>query len=411
MRESGDCHFRQYLASLGSNPRITSLFDQKFGEGEGTRGRETWRNDSMPGLPLARGESQHRAGSSHFEPSNWVPLLRSITPRTRFIPLPQSFLDYLLSDGVFAYDNASTSLYTIDENNVVHDSAAGNEEDVWEENSVNRDDVFERHREVTDSIEAVISELDGAVSPKIGLRCPVDATWISFSGDTKCETVQEVLTLIKSSDRVAAYVKERVGVIERSGDRGDGQISLGLRQWADMNPSMEFRCFVKNQRVIAVSQRDVTACFEFLLTQKDNIVEKITGRFEDRIRDRLGLETFVMDVYIDRRERVWVIDLGAWGEPTASLLYSWDELDRIAIELSEGDQEEDFEAPDAGIFNSFDGSAWFRCVASDSGIRPRRAMYHGLPLDLQGAAGGAAVAEAAKRLEVATREDEDNDVR
>ena len=36
-----------------------------------------------------------------------------------------------------------------------------------------------------------------------------------------------------------------------------------------------------------------------------------------------------MDVYIDKKDRVWVIDVNPYGEPTCPLLFEWPEIDSL----------------------------------------------------------------------------------
>ncbi len=33
-----------------------------------------------------------------------------------------------------------------------------------------------------------------------------------------------------------------------------------------------------------------------------------------------------MDVYVDKKERIWIIDVNCFGLPSSSLLFEWDEL-------------------------------------------------------------------------------------
>lgn len=50
---------------------------------------------------------------------------------------------------------------------------------------------------------------------------------------------------------------------------------LVLKRWHNLNRGMEFRCFVKNHSLIAISQRDPTAYFEFLPELVDPIKETL----------------------------------------------------------------------------------------------------------------------------------------
>ena len=45
---------------------------------------------------------------------------------------------------------------------------------------------------------------------------------------------------------------------------------------------MEFRCFVKNDDVIAVSQRDVTQCYPFLKEERQDILSDATAEWGDK---------------------------------------------------------------------------------------------------------------------------------
>jgi hypothetical protein len=38
----------------------------------------------------------------------------------------------------------------------------------------------------------------------------------------------------------------------------------------------------------------------------------------------------VVDVYIDKKDRVWIIDVNPFGEPTCPLLFEWEELQQLS---------------------------------------------------------------------------------
>ena len=39
------------------------------------------------------------------------------------------------------------------------------------------------------------------------------------------------------------------------------------------------------------------------------------------------LSNYVFDVYIDRKDRVWLLDFNVWGARTDPLLFAWSDLD------------------------------------------------------------------------------------
>lgn len=57
-----------------------------------------------------------------------------------------------------------------------------------------------------------------------------------------------------------------------------------MRKWYDLQPSMEFRCFVKNQEIIGITQRDVNY-YPFLKGTRQDIEQSIYQFFEDVVRD------------------------------------------------------------------------------------------------------------------------------
>lgn len=62
------------------------------------------------------------------------------------------------------------------------------------------------------------------------------------------------------------------------------QYNLVLRKWYDLQPSMEFRCFVKNQEIVGISQRDLNY-YPFLKDIRQDVEQTIFEFFEDTIRD------------------------------------------------------------------------------------------------------------------------------
>lgn len=312
----------------------------------------------MPGA-LAQPELQAPERQSFiFESSSWVPRFRSLTPRTRFVSLPPDFLTSVLTGAVYTP--------------VEPTSGSAQTEIEWSDGSV---DVVPAASEgsgdsygVEAAIESFITELGGAVCPKFGATCPVDATWANFHRSTKCTSADDVLTLLKSSERVMS------GVVA-----GQGTM-LALRKWADLDDRMEFRCFVRDDMVVGVAQRTAESSVEYTDEDMDTIVGRISSWFEVRVSDRFdGPDRYVMDVYIDRSSRVWILDFAAWGEDTDALLFEWEELDHAPWMESQN-------------------RAQFRCAYRHAAIRPSPRMYDGLPLELREPNSIASLAEAAQTL-------------
>lgn len=314
----------------------------------------------MPGA-LAQPEAEEPANAPFiFEPSSWVPRFRSVTPRTRFIDLPSDYLASLLTGAVYSGVEQEDGTGTVQT------------EIEWSDGSVDVIPVAAQ-QETSPSgteaaIEGFIAELGGEVCPKFGRTCPTDATWANFHRSTKCTTADDVLTLLKSSERVMSRAEVGHGM------------TLALRKWADLDDRMEFRCFIRDDIVVGVAQRMVESSIEYEDDDMDRIVGQISSWFEVRVADRFdGPRSYVMDVYIDRSERVWIIDFAAWGSGTDALLFEWEELEHAPWMESQN-------------------RAQFRCACRHGAIRPSPRMYDGLPMELRNPEALASLAEAAQRL-------------
>lgn len=77
---------------------------------------------------------------------------------------------------------------------------------------------------------------------------------------------------------------------------------------------------------VAISQRQHTQHFPHLTRDRVVIRSQIIDFFDTVIEDKFPLPNYVFDVYIDKKERVWLLDFNVWGAQTDELLYTWEEL-------------------------------------------------------------------------------------
>lgn len=79
-----------------------------------------------------------------------------------------------------------------------------------------------------------------------------------------------------------------------------------LRKWYDLSPSLEFRCFVKDDNLIgikkirnsssylyvaAISQRDYTVYYEFLKPIQAKLADIIKKFYEDNIKGKFASQS------------------------------------------------------------------------------------------------------------------------
>ena len=132
---------------------------------------------------------------------------------------------------------------------------------------------------------------------------------------------------------------------------------LVLRRWVDISPGSEYRAFVRDGCLVAVSQRDGTNHYAHIAAERRSIVGDISSFFEEFIAAApFSLSDFVMDVVRFGKDRVKLVDLNPFGEGvTDPVLFTWDELSGTVSALS-------------GVE---DGEVQFRFVETDAGIQPR----------------------------------------
>ena len=188
------------------------------------------------------------------------------------------------------------------------------------------------------AIKATIAELGGKVVPKLNWSAPKDATWISATNSMECRTPNDVYLLLKSSDFVTHDLEHWDDDTVEEPSNGDGKFNdkskdveevpyhLVLRKYILLNPSVEFRCFVRRRRLIALCQRDLNH-FDFLFRMEDKLRDTIQAFFDEKLKESFPDESFVFDVYVPPpHDRVWLIDFNPWAQRTDPLLFSWLEL-------------------------------------------------------------------------------------
>ncbi|KAF2660220.1 D123-domain-containing protein [Lophiostoma macrostomum CBS 122681] len=325
---------------------------------------------------------------------NWHPRYRAITPKARLVPLPDEFIEYLRADGIILPPEENDRAEWSDGDSGIF-SGGDNEGD---DNDDDADfDPSTNWRETHEQIEHTIEELGGKVAPKLNWSAPKDATWIAATNSMECRTPNDIYLLLKSSDFVTHDLQHAFDDTEeeQGGDPStiaeNSQIPyhLVLRKWITLNPSVEFRCFVRNRKLIALCQRDLNH-FEFLFKMQDQLRQTIATFFEAKLKDSFPDPNFTFDVYVPPpHDRVWLVDLNPWAPRTDPLLFSWLELLTLTEPENPGADEE-AEEEDDDVETVF--TPEFRLVRRDDpeayGFTTPQYSAHKLPKDVVDASRG-----------------------
>lgn len=252
------------------------------------------------------------------------------------------------ADGIVLPDDPSERRHDLDSDSGIFSASDAEDTPETEEDA----DVSASWPEIHAAVTDTISELGGRVVPKLTWSAPKDATWISATNSMECRTPNDIYLLLKSSDFVTHDLEhafdgcddtdDHESPTKVTDDHDTTRIDhhLVLRKHFQLNPSLEFRCFVRNRKLLAICQRDLNH-FEFLFTLRPRLIERITDLFTTHVQNTFPEDDFVFDVYIPPpHDRVWIIDFNPWDQRTDPLLFSWLEL-LTMDEPEESDHTED----------------------------------------------------------------------
>ncbi|KXS17789.1 D123-domain-containing protein [Gonapodya prolifera JEL478] len=280
---------------------------------------------------------------------SWLPKFSRSTFKTIVIELPDDFVEFLKADGIVLPSPVPRSSQLLEVESDADDDTAVEED---EDEQAARTSPFPSYSAVLQSIREAIDEF-GAVFPKLDWSAPQDAVWIAPSNTLRCTHPDDVVLLIKASDFAThdlhyAYDDCDVASIDQvepaaeqgaeavlESQRGQEAITvtqiaqrhhLVLRKFHPLLPSMEFRCFVHDNHLVGITQRDFTTHYPFLEGMRLSLQEKIKTFWTNTIAGAFDQRNYVFDVYVDKRSRVWLVDFNPFAPSTDALLFTWREI-------------------------------------------------------------------------------------
>uniref|UniRef100_A0A8D3ALC1 Translation initiation factor eIF2 assembly protein n=1 Tax=Scophthalmus maximus TaxID=52904 RepID=A0A8D3ALC1_SCOMX len=299
--------------------------------------------------------------------SVWYPIFKKHTIKSLILPLPQNVIDYLLDDGTLVVSGSDHNTQQTQTNN--------NDSDAEEDIQVS--EVAPEFPEFTSKVLEAINSLGGRIFPKLNWSAPRDANWIALNSSLQCDSLSDIFLLFKSSDFIThdltqplpsfifLFSSQILYTPPHLMDFFTPVIicpQLVLRKWSELIPGGEFRCFVKENKLIAICQRDYTQYYQHVFKQEEQTCQAIQEFFSQHIQYNFLDEDFVFDIYRDSQGRVWLIDLNPFGEVTDSLLFSWEEL-------TSGE-----------VANQQEGPA-FRHTTSEVTVQPSPCLSYRIPRD------------------------------
>ncbi|EGZ07415.1 hypothetical protein PHYSODRAFT_528425 [Phytophthora sojae] len=324
----------------------------------------------------------------------WYPQLKRVSIKGEVVPLPAAFVSLLLSDGVTLPSAPVAS-------GIEDEDGDDDEEDAA---SALTDEQLSIISTVREQVERVLEDFSGKLFPKTNWSAPRDAAWML--GSLKCTSFEDVFLLLQASDFVVHDLTQPyIGCSGEKAESAPSESYLVLKKWCNFLDSMLFRCFVVGHRLVAVSQRNCDEFYEFLPDQQDELCELLYEFYKTNFKKDDGGEfvfpdpNYSFDVYVDKRRRVYLLDINVFGAVTDTLLFSWEEL----LELQKDGLATPQDAEDEGHMIDF------RVVESKKGIRANPLSGYRAPTDLvdhlAGGAGFDAFIEQVKRDNAAGGDD------
>ncbi|XP_043465031.1 cell division cycle protein 123 homolog [Leptopilina heterotoma] len=278
---------------------------------------------------------------------NWYNIFSKESLEAIIIPLTTEILKYLEHDSFILPIEATR--------NITCNSEWSDGSSVTEDSSNEPENTPPNFPEFSQKIQQAIDEFK-AVFIKSNWSTPSDATWVTPTKSLKCTSLEDVYLLLKSSDRISRDLSK---LRSCSDNKNPLNFCLVLKRWNEINPCTEFRCFVIENELVGICQRDVSQYYRHIESEKYNIQKDITTLFNERIKDRFKLQNYSFDVIRYKKDKVKIIDFGPMNESvTNETLFTYQELNEIEI------------TPE------------FRFIAEEVGVQPKKINHFCVPQEI-----------------------------
>jgi hypothetical protein len=179
-------------------------------------------------------------------------------------------------------------------------------------------------------IKDSLDEFNEKIFIKLNWSSPKDAQWCL--NKLSCSHLSDVYMLLKSSDFITHDLTEPFDKCEENSEeeRIEGvkvlKYYLIIRKWVEISPNSEFRCFVKDNRLVGITQRDCRAYYKFIEDKKEKIIRLIKEFYVNNLNEKFSNSSFVFDVYLKKNDTVVLVDFNPYGDITDTLLFDWNDF-------------------------------------------------------------------------------------
>jgi hypothetical protein len=193
-------------------------------------------------------------------------------------------------------------------------------------------------------VEAAFKKMPGPAFVRLGSRSPKDAFWDKDTFVVN-DALEALSLLTASSERI--YEDLRIGL------HFGYEPHIFIREWMEIPEWAEFRCFMKDRKLIGISQYYHRKVQPMVVEEHDAIKWAIETFFENDFKDACHLNDVVFDVFVKVREpakrynsdscgvpwRTWsvkLLEINPYWNLTDPCLFTWTQLENewLHAELS-----------------------------------------------------------------------------
>ena len=131
--------------------------------------------------------------------------------------------------------------------------------------------------------------------------------------------VGEALDLVRHSSRC---VSDLVRMLDHLEHLPSWDLHVIVRQYVRLPAASEFRCFVHQRKLTAISQYFASCYYLDVHAGKHVYEARIAAFFEEHCVRAISLESYVLDVSV-LPDKIWIIELNPWAHTTGGCLFDW----------------------------------------------------------------------------------------
>jgi len=164
---------------------------------------------------------------------------------------------------------------------------------------------------------------------------------LPVSSPLRCASPADVYLLLKSSDFISHDLDQDMVFQYCEGRPQAYELELVLRKWYPVDRVREFRCFVRQDVLLGISQRDPN--YYPFLNERDmerRVTEAISRVWEESVKGNWEVTrgNYTFDVLLTRDlKRGHIIDFNPYTSNTDPLLFTYDELLTLLQDRLSGD--------------------------------------------------------------------------